>query len=345
MSGALIIHQAGPALSVQDLGRPGYMAFGLSQGGAADRLALAEGAALLGQDPALAAVEMAGVGGIFEASHDMRVALTGAPMKAMLDGQPLVWNATQTVRAGQRISIGAALKGLYGYLHVGGGIATPKQLGSRSHHLTAGIGAPITAGAHLPIGTDPNFDQPDQRLPVSDRFSGGTLRLLPSAQTHRFSKAEIARFEATEFVRTPRGNRQGVQLGFEGAPFATEQQLSILSEIMVSGDVQMTGEGIPFVLLPECQTTGGYPRIGTVMPDDLPLVVQAAPGTRLRFRFLTIESALKATRMPVQVQSNLKRAMQPLIRDPREIRDLLSYQLIGGVTSGLELEAGDDQNG
>ncbi|MBV1868084.1 MAG: urea amidolyase [Marinosulfonomonas sp.] len=342
MSGSLIVHQAGPALSVQDFGRPGYMAFGLSQGGAADRLALAEGAALLGQGPELAALEMAGVGGTFEASQDIRIALTGAPMTASVDGQPLVWNATQTVRAGQRISIGAALKGIYGYLHIGGGIATPQQLGSRSHHIVAGIGAPIKPGMNLPIGADPNFERPDQRLPVSDRFSGGTLRVLPSAQTHRFSKAEITRFESTEFIRTPRGNRQGVQLGFDGAPFSTEQQLSILSEIMVTGDIQMIGEGIPFVLLPECQTTGGYPRIGTVVPGDLPLVAQATPGTRLRFRFVTVEAALETSASSAQVQSDLKRAMQPLIRDPREIRDLLSYQLIGGVTAGMELGADDD---
>ena len=82
MSRTLIVHQAGPTLSVQDLGRPGYMAFGLSQGGAADRLALAEGAALLGQDPEFAALEMAGIGGNFEASQDIRIALTGAPMTA-----------------------------------------------------------------------------------------------------------------------------------------------------------------------------------------------------------------------------------------------------------------------
>ena len=345
MSGSLIVHQAGPTLSVQDFGRPGYMAFGLSQGGAADRLALAEGAALLGQNPEFAVLEMAGVGGTFQASQDVRIALTGAPMAASVDDQPLAWNASQTIRAGQRISIGAAMKGNYGYLHVGGGFATPQQLGSRSHHIVAGIGSPIKPGMNLPIGADANFDQPDQRLPIPDRFSGGTLRVLPSAQTHRFSKAEIARFEATEFVRTPRGNRQGVQLGFEGAAFATEQQLSILSEIMVAGDIQMTGDGVPFVLLPECQTTGGYPRIGTVVPDDLPLVAQAAPGTRLRFRFVTIETALETNRSPAQVQTDLKRAMQPLIRDPREIRDLLSYQLIGGVTAGAELETSDDQNG
>jgi len=215
-------------------------------------------------------------------------------------------------------------------------------LASRSHHIIAGIGTPIKAGAHLPIGVDANFDQPDQRLSIPDRFSGGTLRVLPSAQTHRFSKAEIARFEDSEFVRTPRGNRQGVQLGFDGDAFATEQQLSILSEIMVSGDIQMTGEGIPFVLLPECQTTGGYPRIGTVVPDDLPLVAQAAPGTRLRFSFVTIEAALETNRSPTQVQTDLKRAMQPLVRDPRQMRDLLGYQLISGVTAGWELGTDND---
>ncbi len=344
MTARLIIMRAGAALSIQDLGRAGYMSFGLSCGGAADRLAMAEGAALLGQDVNLAALEMAGFGGVFEVSQDTRIALTGAPMKATVDDQPLVWNAVQSIKAGQRITIGAASSGVYGYLHVGGGFATDPRLGSRSSHIAASIGEAIVTGTELPIGVDANANSGGLKLPVQDRFSGGIVRVSPSAQTDRFSKTERARFEATQFVRTPHGNRQGIQLEFDGAPFAAEGQLSILSEIMVPGDIQMTGSGNPFVLLPECQTTGGYPRIATVLPQDLPIVAQAAPGTPLQFRFVSIEEALETALTPAQIVADLKRQRQPLIRDPRDIHDLLGYQLISGVTAGRELtEKGDDK--
>jgi biotin-dependent carboxylase-like uncharacterized protein len=320
------------------------MRFGLSRGGAADRLAMAEGAVLLGQSINLAALEMAGYGGVFEISQDARIALTGAPMKATVDDQPLVWNAVQWVKAGQRITIGASSRGVYGYLHVGGGIATDLKLGSRSSHITAGIGKPIAANTELPIGTDANAGSSGIRLPVSDRFSGGIVRVSPSAQTARFSKAERARFEATQFVRSLHGNRQGIQLEFNGASFTTEDQLSILSEAMVPGDIQMTGNGNPFVLLPECQTTGGYPRIGTVLPQDLPIVAQAAPGAPLQFNFVSIDKALETALTLTEIEADLKRQRQPLIRDPYTIHDLLSYQLISGVTAGRELsKKGDDK--
>ncbi len=122
MTRALIVHKAGPAMSLQDLGRPGFLSQGLSRGGAADRLALAEGAVLLGQRLGLAAIEMASMGGVFEALGEVRIALTGAPMRATLDGAPLVWGASHAMRAGQRLEIGPVLAGVYGYLHVGAGL-------------------------------------------------------------------------------------------------------------------------------------------------------------------------------------------------------------------------------
>ena len=112
MTARLIITRAGPALSIQDLGRSGYMSFGLSQGGAADRLAMAEGAAQLGQDVNLAALEMAGLGGVFKESQDPRIAINGAPMQDTVDDQPLVWNAVPTIKAGQRIPLGSAVSGV-----------------------------------------------------------------------------------------------------------------------------------------------------------------------------------------------------------------------------------------
>lgn len=341
MSRALIVREAGPGITVQDMGRPGYLALGLSRGGAADRLALTEGAALLGQAETCAALEMAGMGGTFEATEDMRIALTGAPMRATLDGAPLAWNASHRLPAGARLSIGGALRGSYGYLHLGGGLATPEFLGARSAHLAAGIGGPVRPGDHLAVGPDAGR-RTGLALPEDTRFdggdNGGDIRVVHSLQTAFFPDEELARFEDTAFTRDTRGNRMGVRLIPDGPGFQSQAGLSVLSEVITPGDIQMTGDGAPFALLAECQTTGGYPRIGSVLPCDLPRVAQSRPGTVLRFRFVSAEDARDAEARAAAARDALPRLCRPLLRDPADMGDLLGYNLIGGVTAGDDLE-------
>jgi len=338
---ALAVHRAGPGVTVQDLGRPGYLRFGVSRGGAVDRLALSEGAALLGQSGDLAALELAGFGGDFEASEDIRIALTGAPMRASIDGEAVAWNASYALPRGARLSIGAVTAGSYGYLHVGGGIDAPEVMGARSAHLAAGLGAVIEAGQILPIGKDGKPGNVGFCLDPALRFDGGRVRVVPGPQTRFFAEAERSRFASETFRRDTRGNRMGVRLLPEGAPYVSEAGLSVLSEAVVPGDIQVTGDGTPFVLMCECQTTGGYPRIGSVLPSDLPRVAQAPVGATLRFEFVTHADAARIEAAERKRIGGLRGTLRRLIRDPAEIRDLLSYQLIGGVTAGDDLDAAD----
>jgi len=333
MTRALIIHRAGPQVTVQDKGRAGLLGQGLSQGGAADPVALSEGAALLRQSSGHAALEMAGMGGSFEVTGDTRIALTGAPMAASIEGRKLAWNASHMLHAGERLEIGAPARGIYGYLHLGGGIATDPVLGARAAHLAAGIGRALGQGDSLPLGDDPR-DEVGMTLDPQARLAGGTVRITRSMQTDLFGPDVLERFQSTAFMRDARGNRMGARLEFEGAPFAASGQLSILSEVIVPGDIQMTGDGTPFVLLPECQTTGGYPRIGTVIPADLPRVAQAGPGISLRFEVIELQDAVEIHRRHVAALAKLPSTIRPLLRRPEDISDLLSYQLISGVISG-----------
>lgn len=334
MNAALIVRQAGPAMTLQDLGRPGYLARGVSAGGAADRKALVEGAVLLGQEPSCAAVEMAGMGGAFEATTDVSIALTGAPMSAQINGQRIAWNASHLLKAGDTLAISGASKGVYGYLHVAGGFDGPSFLDSRSTHLATGIGTLIQTGDLL-VTKDGQGAQ-GYLLPVDERFAGGTVRVLPSVQTAKFAPETLARFTDTTYTRAPRGNRQGIALDFDGAAFALDGQLTVLSEPMLPGDIQMTGEGQPYVLLSECQTTGGYPRIATVVPNDLPIIAQAPPGAAIRFEFVDYDVACAAHLSPKQQAADLKKHLRPLVRDPHMISDLLSYQLISGAITGRD---------
>ncbi len=335
MSRVLHVRRSSPGMTVQDLGRPGHLTFGISKGGAADPIALHEGAALLGQDPSFAALEMAQMGGEFSASEDLRIALTGAPMRAALDDERLAWNASHLMRAGSVLSVGPAESGVYGYLSVGGGVATPEVLGSRSTHLSAGIGRPVMAPEELLIGPDAGFGAGANRtLPRDPRFDGGLIRMVASLQTDLFAPEAIARFQSTVFRRDTRSNRMGARLSFEGEGFSLESGLSILSEVIVPGDIQITGDGTPFVLMSECQTVGGYPRIGSVLPSDLPRVAQAPAGASLKFAFVSLPEAEEIEARAAKTRHALPSQVTALIRDPREIRDLLSYQLISGVVSG-----------
>jgi len=98
----------------------------------------------------------------------------------------------------------------------------------------------------------------------------------------------------------------------------------------------MTGTGNPFILLPECQTTGGYPRIATVLPCDLPHAAQTPAGGTLRFEFVTLEEAVALQSAYRAELARLPNRVEALVRDPHDIPDLLSYQLIGGVISATD---------
>lgn len=334
MNRSLICHSVGPGVTIQDLGRAGTLALGLSRGGAADRRALYEGAALLGQAASCAALELNSMGGVFEVTEDTRIALTGAPMKASIGDQACAWNASYLLPAGARLNIGAVTRGCYGYLHLGGGLAEPMRLGARSAHLVAGIGRPVAAGDRLAIGEDTQTGV-GLGLSVADRFTGGDVRVTASLQTDLFGKDTLDRFENTEFTRDARANRMGVKMTSDGAGFLVQGGLQVLSEIIVPGDIQVTGDGTPFVLIAESQTTGGYPRIATVIPPDLPRVAQAPAGSKVTFNFVSLDDAIAAQRMDVADLADLPSRVNPRVRDPKDIKNLAEYQLISGATSGV----------
>lgn len=332
---ALTIMRAGPAVTVQDMGRPGWLAQGLSRGGGMDPLALHEAAALLGQPADCAALEISGSFLTFRAERSARLALTGAPMRATCNGTVLAWHAVHAIPEGATIDI-TALGGGFGYVSFGGGVDSPTILGSRSTHLAAGLGQPLQTGDIVPLGLDSGA-RTGSKLDVADRFSGGTIRMVAGPQTARFPRGTLERFQATTLTKDMRGNRMGQRL--LGGSFAADEGLSILSDAVLPGDIQITGDGTPFVLLAECQTTGGYPRIGRILPCDLPRFVQAPAGAALNFVLLDQEKGLQAERAERARIKALGGTLRPLIRDPRTIPDLLRYQLVSGVTKGDELDA------
>ncbi|RMH39345.1 MAG: urea amidolyase, partial [Alphaproteobacteria bacterium] len=145
----LRIQSLAPGASVQDRGRPGLQRFGVTGGGAMDMVALAEGQILLGNPPAAAALELAMAGGRFVATGPLVIATSGAEMALSVNGTQRPWRAVIDLEAGDVVEIGAARSGVYGYLHLTGGLDVPPVLGSRATHARAGLGPRIEAGMVL----------------------------------------------------------------------------------------------------------------------------------------------------------------------------------------------------
>ncbi|MEO0864578.1 MAG: urea amidolyase [Pseudomonadota bacterium] len=327
MTRHISILTAGPATSVQDAGRAGGLGLGLSQGGAADRAAYMAGCALLGQPIGTAALEMAGFGASLRFEQVTRFALSGARMRATLDGQPLEWNAAHLAGPGAVLAIGAVESGVYGYLSLGGGLNTPVELGGRGFHRIAGLGKSVADGDRLPLGAD-DVTQAPMRL-RAETPRDGAICVMPGPQTGLFPADGFTAFSATTFTRSAKANRQGVRMDHDGAPFSTGDQLNQVSDFIAPGDIQMTGDGTPYVLLADCQTMGGYPRIGTVLPVDLPRIAQAELGAAIRFDFVALEEAEALWQSDEAQLAALRSRLEPRVRDPREMSDLLAYELIG----------------
>ena len=327
MTARLHVLEAGPGLCFQDLGRPGQMGIGLSPGGAIDSDALLCGHALLGNTLDAVALEMAGFGGRFRVEGSSRIALTGANMRATLNRDLVLPNVSYAIADGDDISIGPATTGVFGYLHIGGGFQAEAVLGGRGYHGIANLGVLVRAGHILDARADPAPDTPPMTLSVA-AASTAPIRVMDGPQSSLFSEGTRARFEATRFIRSAKGNRQGIRLDHDGAPYSTSEQLTLASDFIAAGDIQMAGDGTPFVLLADCQTMGGYPRIGTVLPADLARIAQAQPGTEVTFRFVTLEEAEKSWTSAEARLEILRNSVTPLVRDPHEMRDLLGYEFI-----------------
>jgi antagonist of KipI len=109
-----------------------------------------------------------------------------------------------------------------------------------------------------------------------------------------FTEAARRTFLSERFVITPDSNRMGYRL--QGPPLAHAGSADILSDATPIGSLQVPASGHPILLMADRQTTGGYPKIATVITADLPLAGQLAPGDWIAFADVTRAAALDALR-------------------------------------------------
>ena len=280
--------------TVQDLGRPGFAALGVPPGGAADAYALRLGNLLLGNDEGAAALEATVVGPTLVFEEEALVALAGAPFAATLDGEELAMWSANRIPAGARLDVGRTPSGARAYVCVRGGIGVPIVLGSRSTDVATGFGGlegrALKAGDVLSVGDAPLAPRGRRVDAGVARWSGPRrlLRVTPGPQQHWFSPKALASFLSRPFRVSASSSRTGVRL--EGEPLAAPNR-SLVTEGVVAGAVQIPAGGLPIVLLVEHPSTGGYPKIASVISTDLSALAQLRPGDEVRFTQVSFEEA------------------------------------------------------
>lgn len=298
MSGArLKIGFAGPLVSVQDGGRMGRMRFGVPESGAMDRLALAAANTALGNPPGAAGIEVSRGGLTLSCSEGaVTLAIAGGGFIVEAAGGPLGSWHVLTLRQGERLVIRPGPWGSWCYVAFAGALRIGAWLGSASTHALSGLGGGvIRTGQELEIAEAqirPVLEGPIP-CPVIAR-PRHTARVVLGPQDRFFGAEAVEAFLSARYTLSDAYDRMGVRLS--GPALVPESALGIPSEAILRGSVQVAGDGVPVVLLADHQTTGGYPKIATVVDADLDGFAQLRPRDAVRFSAIPPAEAVALAR-------------------------------------------------
>ncbi|NAZ45012.1 5-oxoprolinase/urea amidolyase family protein [Vibrio toranzoniae] len=286
----LTVIKPGPLSLIQDFGRFGVAHLGLTQGGPVDDYSYSWANYLLGNTVNQAALEITLGQCVLKVDFDCEMAICGGDLQATLDGSPLDnWSSFQAFK-GQVLSFGLPKNGLRAYLAIKGGFNVPNTLNSSSTVTREKIGGLTQDGQPCQKGQKISFTQHDLSTPfkalsVTFRYKPDynlpvNLRVIEGYQNELFTESAKETFYNTQYIVDQNSNRMGYRLNGD---VVASPDISLLSEGIALGAIQIPQDGQPIVLLNDRQTIGGYPKIGCVARIDLPRLAQAKPGHEISF--------------------------------------------------------------
>ncbi|HLO18265.1 MAG TPA: biotin-dependent carboxyltransferase family protein [Anaerolineales bacterium] len=301
-------------VTIQDSGRRGWRRFGVPSSGPMDVFAFHAANALAGNPNECAAIEIGLSDATFQAMQDCVIAVTGVGYKLSI----YIWEfplwSSYFVRAGWMIRLNKTDNGMWAYLAVTGGVQTQPTLGSRSTYLHGAFGGyegrQLQAADIIRTGNPrSSYELAARTLPEERRVNyqaDPIIDVIMRPQTNYFSDESIKTFLSSEYSISLTSDRMGYRLA--GPALTRRDNAELISEGMTFGAIQVPSNGQPIVMMADCPTTGGYPKIGTVASADLPLLAQCVPNkSRIRFRETTVEKAQKKYHA---LMSGLKRIVE-----------------------------------
>jgi biotin-dependent carboxylase-like uncharacterized protein len=277
----LVVVTPGPLTLVQDGGRPGYAAMGVSRSGAFDTGAYELGRRLLDNSQGAAALEVLLGGLTVRATSATRAVITGALVLATAADRAVGYGEPFYLLPGDLLTLGHSTRGIRAYVSFAGGVDVPPVLGSRATDTLSGIGPrPVVAGDILQLGSA----APPSRVAVAPLTPPAdgivTLDALPGPRTDWLADPGLD----GDWTVAQDSNRVGVRL--TGHEWSRVHHGEIPSEGVVRGAVQLPSDGRPVIFGPDHPTTGGYPVVAVLTDASSDLVAQLRPGQRVRFRTL-----------------------------------------------------------
>lgn len=282
MSRAIEILSPGMQTTIQDEGRFGMRRYGVPIAGSMDRRSAFLANALLGNDRNAPLLEITLLGPKLRFLQETRIALSGADLSPMVDGQALRMNASITLQAGAVLSFGPTKYGCRAYLAVAGGLQGFPSLGSVS--MTGLDFPPLKKGNTLFLKT---AGQPPSRIPARVRpdlshFQQNEIHVMPGPEYDLLSPHSQKELFKNNFTIGTASNRMGYRLS--GIHLSLTNPLELLTSAVLPGTVQLTPSGELLLLMRDAQTTGGYPRILQVYEEDLDILAQKKPMETMLFQ-------------------------------------------------------------
>ena len=294
---SLVVVRPGMLTTVQDLGRWGRQGSGVPVAGPMDSYSHRLANRRAGNSEAMAALEVTLIGPELQARGDLVCAVAGADFVVEVNGSRVDTDAHFELAHAATLRFGARRAGARATLAVRGGFDVPATFGSRATSVVSRMGPycgrALAAGDELPVGRSTPVGVRVGK-PLGLPSGGARVRVIIGPHDGMFTGTAIAALSSSRFIVTPQSNRMGYRLG--GVLLQTSGPAEMLSEATPIGSLQVAGSGQPILLMADRQTTGGYPRIATVISADLPLAGQLAPGDWIEFVPCTRADAIDALR-------------------------------------------------
>ena len=280
---------------VQDLGRYGFLKYGVPISGAMDTFSLVAANLLIANNLDDACLEITLIGPELHALRKTQIAITGGVASPKINGRSVPMWQTLEVQKGDVVSFGKMESGCRVYLSIRGGINTPLVLGSRSTYVRGGFGG--MNGRQLKTGDiiegfDVNllkvgYSMPEELVP---QFTGEfTIHVILGPQADMFTEKGINTFLSSLYRVTSEADRMGYRL--EGPVVEHKAKVEIVSDALLPGAVQVPKNGEPIIIMRDAQTTGGYPKIAVAITSDISLLGQAKPDDVIMFSKITMRQA------------------------------------------------------